>query len=54
MNTNMKKDFIIGLRENIVIRLCRFTEGIGNWSQNKKKKPAILMAARSGSIRRVK
>ena len=50
----LKEDFFVVLKNNIGSRLCRVAEGIGTWRQNRKKKPAIIMAARTGSIRRVK
>jgi len=54
MNAIVKENVFAVLKNNISIRLCRFAEGIGNWRQSRDKKPAIIMAARSGSIRRVK
>jgi hypothetical protein len=50
----LKEDLFVELKNSIASRLCRFAEGIGTWRQNRKKKPAIIMAARTGSIRRVK
>jgi len=54
MITILKEDLFVVLKNNLASRLCRFAEGIGNWRQSRKKKPAIIMAARTGSIRRVK
>jgi hypothetical protein len=54
MNAIVKENVFAVLKNNIASRLCRFAEGIGNWKQSREKKPAIIMAARSGSIRRVK
>ncbi|UCH80649.1 MAG: hypothetical protein JSW20_13060 [Nitrospiraceae bacterium] len=54
MITILKEDVFVVMKNNIASRLCRFAEGIGSWRQNRKKKPAIIMAARTGCIRRVK
>jgi len=54
MITILKENALVVLKNNISSRLCRLAEGIGNWKQSRNKKPAILMAARTGSIRRVK
>ncbi len=52
--TILKQDLFVLLKNNISNRLCSFAEEVGKWRQNRKKKPAIIMAARTGSIRRVK
>jgi hypothetical protein len=54
MNTVLKENVLVVLKNNISSRLCRFAEGVGSWKQSRNKKPAIIMAARTGSIRRVK
>ncbi len=50
----MKKELMSGLKEVKVNRLSYVVEGINKWRQRRNKKPAIIMAALTGSIKRVK